>query len=104
MFMRTHTYKVLLKKEPEGGFTVFVPALEGCITYGETLEEAQKNAKEAELLVPISGSTGSNNLKIVARSPGAWGNNLRIEIDHETRDPKQDEIFNLTVYGQNMHF
>ena len=45
--MNTHTYKVLLRKEPEGGFTVFVPALEGCITYGETLEEAQKNAREA---------------------------------------------------------
>ena len=40
-------YKVLLRKEPEGGFTIFVPSLEGCITYGETLEEAQKNAKEA---------------------------------------------------------
>jgi antitoxin HicB len=41
------TYKVLLKPEPEGGYTVNVPALPGCITYGETLEEAKVNAQEA---------------------------------------------------------
>lgn len=40
-------YKVLLRPEPEGGFTVNVPALPGCITYGETLEEAKINAQEA---------------------------------------------------------
>ncbi|MGZ8558482.1 MAG: type II toxin-antitoxin system HicB family antitoxin [Chitinophagaceae bacterium] len=27
-------YRILLTKEPEGGFTVMVPALPGCITYG----------------------------------------------------------------------
>ena len=41
------TYKVLLKPEPEGGYTVNVPALPGCITYGETLEKAKINAQEA---------------------------------------------------------
>ncbi|GAB3920261.1 type II toxin-antitoxin system HicB family antitoxin [Mucilaginibacter myungsuensis] len=41
------TYRILLKPEPEGGYTVNVPALPGCITYGETLEEAKVNAKEA---------------------------------------------------------
>lgn len=42
-----HTYKILLKKEPEGGFTVTVPALPGCITYGEDLDESLAMAKEA---------------------------------------------------------
>jgi len=41
------SYKILLKPEPEGGYTVNVPGLPGCITYGETLEEAKANAKEA---------------------------------------------------------
>ncbi len=41
------SYRALLRKEPEGGYTVIVPTLEGCITYGETLEEAKANAKEA---------------------------------------------------------
>ncbi len=42
-----HNYKILLQKEPEGGFTVTVPVLPGCITYGENLDEAMEMAKEA---------------------------------------------------------
>jgi antitoxin HicB len=45
--MKKLTYRILLRKEPEGGYTVLVPALPGCITYGETIEEAIKMAKEA---------------------------------------------------------
>jgi antitoxin HicB len=41
------TYRILLSEEPEGGFTVTVPALPGCVTYGETLEESMSMAKEA---------------------------------------------------------
>ena len=37
----------MLKPEPEGGYTINVPALPGCITYGVDLEEAKLNAKEA---------------------------------------------------------
>ena len=32
-----------------GGYTVTVPALPGCITEGDSLQEAQHNAKEAIL-------------------------------------------------------
>jgi predicted RNase H-like HicB family nuclease len=42
-----YTYKIHLHKEEEGGFTVIVPALPGCITYGENVEEAIDMAKEA---------------------------------------------------------
>jgi predicted RNase H-like HicB family nuclease len=45
--MKQHTYRILLNKEPEGGFTVTVPALLGCITYGADMDEAITNAKEA---------------------------------------------------------
>ena len=41
------SYRILLRKEPEGGYTVIVPSLPGCITYGETIEEAIEMAKEA---------------------------------------------------------
>ena len=37
----------MLHKEPEGGFTVNVPAFPGCITYGENVDEAMSMAKEA---------------------------------------------------------
>ena len=45
--MKQLTYRILLNKEPEGGYTVTVPALPGCITYGETIEESIDMAKEA---------------------------------------------------------
>lgn len=41
------TYKVFLQKEPEGGYTVTVPALQGCVTYGENIDHAMDMAKEA---------------------------------------------------------
>jgi antitoxin HicB len=41
------TYRVLLAEEPEGGFTVTVPSLPGCVTYGENISEALTMAKEA---------------------------------------------------------
>ena len=41
------SYRVLLRKEPEGGFTAIVPTLQGCISYGETIEEAIDMVKEA---------------------------------------------------------
>jgi antitoxin HicB len=42
-----YNYKLLLRKEPEGGYTVLVPSLPGCITYGENVDEAIFMAKEA---------------------------------------------------------
>lgn len=42
-----YTYKIHLHKEAEGGFTVSVPVLPGCITYGEDVDKAITMAKEA---------------------------------------------------------
>ncbi len=39
--------KVVLEKSDEGGYTVYVPALPGCISEGDTLEEALANIREA---------------------------------------------------------
>jgi predicted RNase H-like HicB family nuclease len=45
---RTHfRFNIFLRPEPEGGFTAIVPALPGCVTYGRTLGEAKKMAKDA---------------------------------------------------------
>ena len=41
------SYRIFLRKEPEGGFTVVVPSLPGCVTFGDTVEEAINMAKEA---------------------------------------------------------
>ncbi|MBC7263722.1 MAG: type II toxin-antitoxin system HicB family antitoxin [Chloroflexi bacterium] len=45
--MRLLRYKILLRKEPEGGYTAIVPSLPGCVTYGDTVEEAKEMAKQA---------------------------------------------------------
>jgi antitoxin HicB len=42
-----HTYRILLSQEPEGGYTVTVPSLPGCITYGDNINHAIEMAKEA---------------------------------------------------------
>ena len=38
--------KVILESSDEGGFTVYVPSLPGCISEGETVDEAMKNIRE----------------------------------------------------------
>lgn len=47
MNMRIQNYRILLRKESEGGYTVIVPSLPGCVTYGKTIEDAREMAKEA---------------------------------------------------------
>lgn len=39
--------KVVLEPSDEGGYTVFVPALRGCISEGDSREEALANIREA---------------------------------------------------------
>jgi antitoxin HicB len=43
----TTTYRLHLEPEPEGGFTVTVPALPGCVTWGRDYPHALEMAKEA---------------------------------------------------------
>lgn len=40
-------YTVIYTNEPEEGFTVTVPSLPGCVTYGKNLKEAEKMAHDA---------------------------------------------------------
>jgi predicted RNase H-like HicB family nuclease len=40
-------FKVVLEPSDEGGYTVYVPALPGCISEGDTLEQALQNIREA---------------------------------------------------------
>ncbi len=43
-------FKVILEPSDEGGYTAVVPALPGCISEGNTKEEALRNIEEAILL------------------------------------------------------
>ena len=40
-------YTVVLEREPDGGYVASVPALPGCVSQGDTREEALSNIREA---------------------------------------------------------
>lgn len=41
------SFSVIYGEAPEGGYIVSVPALPGCHTQGDSIEEAERNIKEA---------------------------------------------------------
>jgi len=45
--MKTLRYRIILREEEDGTFTVIVPSLPGCLTFGHSVEEAFVMAKEA---------------------------------------------------------
>lgn len=56
--------KAFFEPSDEGGYTVYVPSLPGCISEGDTLDEARQNIREAialylepldEPAVPVGG-------------------------------------------------
>jgi predicted RNase H-like HicB family nuclease len=52
--------RVVLEPSDEGGYTAYVPSLPGCISEGESREDALRNIKEAiELyLGPVEDDSG----------------------------------------------
>ncbi len=40
-------YTIIAEREEDGGYHVFCPALKGCHSQGDTLEEAIENVEEA---------------------------------------------------------
>jgi predicted RNase H-like HicB family nuclease len=55
----TLQYTINLRPEPEGGYTVLVPALPEVVTYGETEDEALRMALEAiELALEVRREEG----------------------------------------------
>ena len=50
--------KVIIRPETVGGYSVSVPALPGCHSQGETIEEAMTNIREAaELWLEVTADT-----------------------------------------------
>jgi predicted RNase H-like HicB family nuclease len=54
-------YAVILQKEDDGGYVVTVPVLPGCVSQGDTRQEALRNIEEAiELYVEDVRATGES--------------------------------------------
>ena len=45
--MNTLFYKIVFESQEEGGFTVYAPKLPGCVSEGETYDEAYQNIRDA---------------------------------------------------------
>ena len=69
--------KVLLRPEAVGGYSASVPALPGCHSQGETIDEALANIREAaELWLEVTGETAEAQ----ARSENAAAELQEIEL------------------------
>ena len=45
--MTDYFYKAIIEPQDEGGFTAYIPVLPGCVSEGETYQEAVENIREA---------------------------------------------------------
>lgn len=45
--MKKQTFQLVFEADPKGGYTVTVPALPGCVTYGSTMKKAREMARDA---------------------------------------------------------
>ena len=55
-------FNVVIEEAEEGGYNITVPALDGCFTQGETMDEALDNAKEA-IVCYLEGLEKLNEIK-----------------------------------------
>ncbi|RTH31776.1 toxin-antitoxin system HicB family antitoxin [Thermus scotoductus] len=87
-------YPVLLVPEPEGGFTALIPDLPGCVSVGETEEEALRNVEEARQLwletayefgdeIPLPSSEREYSGRILVRMPKSLHRRLAEEAEAE---------------------
>lgn len=77
-------YNLIFRPELEGGFTVIVPSLPGCITYGKNLEEAKEMARDA-----IEGYTGSHFIFYDEE------NKKRVTVPYHTKDLPKGTILSI---------
>lgn len=69
--------KVLIQPEEVGGYSVSIPALPGCHSQGETLDEAMTNIREAaELWIEVSAERS----EFLAREDSANAQLQEIEL------------------------
>ena len=60
--------QVILEPSDEGGYTVYVPALSGCISEGDNIDEALENIQEAiELYLEPIEEDIANNKELIIR-------------------------------------
>ena len=78
--MEKRTYTVNIEPCEEGGFWAYVPALPGCFTQGETLDEVVRMAKEAiEGFVEVLAEKGMP-IPVEEHHPRPWKLNIQVPV------------------------
>jgi len=80
------SYTIVLSREDDGRYTVTVPALKGCITFGETLPEALQMAQEAIEL--FTESLRARGIEVPKDNP---------EVQVSTRETPEVLVYRLQV-------
>ncbi|MCX6629971.1 MAG: type II toxin-antitoxin system HicB family antitoxin [Candidatus Solibacter sp.] len=71
-------YTVVLEREADGGYVATVPALPGCVSQGDTRDEAMRNIREAADLYiedciasgdPVPTEAGREYFELTTSSP-----------------------------------
>ena len=84
----TYRYTIILEREADGGFHAFCPALKGCHSQGDSLDEAVANIRESieAYLAEYSGADGGKPAHYMARrvnargEKGPWSETLTVTI------------------------
>ena len=72
-------------------------------TLSYAVQQFFQNGGNDTLIVRVQNSgnaatlTLATNFNLVAASRGEWGEGLRVRVDHETRDPSDTTLFNLSI-------
>jgi len=45
--MKTYTYRIIIEPDENNTFHAYVPALSGCHSWGETIDQARRNIRDA---------------------------------------------------------
>jgi predicted RNase H-like HicB family nuclease len=85
--MKTLRYKIMLRKEEDGTYTVIVPSLPGCLTFGRSVEEALAMAKEAiEGFVSCMIARGE---EVPVENYGSTASTIAIDVNSESFSKKR---------------
>lgn len=80
-----------------GGSVAWVVRVAGDDTTALTASAVTLQTAEAAPADTLDVVAGRRFRGDVVEDPGTWGDAIRLEVDHDTRDPADPDLFNLTV-------
>ncbi|MCL1874253.1 MAG: type II toxin-antitoxin system HicB family antitoxin [Clostridiales bacterium] len=106
-------YPAVLRPEPEGGYTILYPDLDGCISYGEDLKEALEMSQEALGLYLVSleerkiDVPAASDVKAIKADEDSIVTPIMIEVNKYRRNKTVNKTLTLPAWlneaGEKAH-